>query len=165
MAAYHYCTPEWLEESAEQYRSKPEFEEKLKKLSVKVCFRVKAKPSWGIDKDILFGSVLDAGKLTKLGFFFSEEDAKKETDYILTATPDEWKKILRKESKFLTDFMIGRIKLEMGSKVGILGLAPHANTLVDALTQVALQFPDEMSEEELSKYKAHMQEFRGNLGV
>ena len=61
--------------------------------------------------------------------------------------------------------MLGRIKLEMGSKVGIVGLAPYANTLVDALTQVAIQFPDEMSEDELSKYKAHMEEFRGNLGV
>jgi putative sterol carrier protein len=164
MAAYQWCTPEWLEESAEHYRSKPEFEQKLRKLSVKVCFRVKADPSWGIDKDILFGTAVDAGKLTKIGFF-SEEDAKKEADYILSATPEEWKKILRKESKFLGDFMLGRIKLEMGSKVGIVGLAPYANTLVDALTQVEIQFPDEMSEDELSKYKAHMEEFRGNLGV
>ena len=164
MAAYQYCTPEWLEESAEHYRSKPEFEQKLKKLSVKVCFRVKAEPSWGIDKDILFGTCVDRGKLTMLGFF-SEGDAKKETNYILSATPEEWKKILRKESKFLTDFMLGRIKLDMGSKVGILGLAPYANTFVDALTQVALQFPDEMSEDELSKYRDYMEEFRANLGV
>ena len=83
----------------------------------------------------------------------------------LNATPEEWKKILRKESKFLTDFMLGRIKLDMGSKVGILGLAPYANTFVDALTQVALQFPDEMSEDELTKYRDYMEEFRANLGV
>lgn len=164
MAVYQYCTPEWLEESAEKYRSKPEFEQKLKKLSVKICFRVKAEPSWGIDKDIFFGTCVDRGILTKLGFF-SEEDAKKETNFILSAKPEEWKKILRKKSKFLTDFMLGRIKLDMGSKVGILGLAPYANTFVDALTQVALQFPDEMSEDELSKYRDYMEEFRANLGV
>jgi hypothetical protein len=61
--------------------------------------------------------------------------------------------------------MVGKIKLEMGSKVGILGLAPHANTLVDSLTQVELQFPDEMSDEEFNKYQAHMAEFRAEMGV
>lgn len=164
MATYQYCTPQWLEESAKIYRSKPEFQERLKKVSAKVCYRVKAEPAWGIDKDILFGTFVDAGRLTKLAFF-SEEDAKKEADFILTAAPKEWKKILRKESKFVTDFMIGRIKLEMGSMVGILGLAAHANNLVDSLTQVELQFPDEMSDDELSKYRSYMEEFRAKLGV
>jgi hypothetical protein len=49
--------------------------------------------------------------------------------------------------------------------VGILGLAPHANTLVDSLTQLELQFPDEMSDEEFNKYKNHMAEFRAEMGV
>lgn len=164
MTTYQYCTPQWLEESAKIYRSKPEFQERLKKVSTKVCYRVKAEPAWGIDKDILFGTFVDAGKLTKLAFF-SEEDAKKEADYILTAAPEEWKKILRKESKFVTDFMIGRIKLEMGSMLGILGLAPHANSLVDSLTQVELQFPDEMSDDELVKYRSYLEEFRAKMGV
>jgi len=164
MEIYQYCTPDWLEESARLYDSKPEFQEKLKKLSAKVCYRVKAEPSWGIDKDILFATFLDLGRLTRLSFF-SEEDAKKEVDYILSATPKEWKKILRKENKFVTDFMLGRIKLEMGSKVGVLGLAPHSNTIVDILTQVELQFPDEMSEEELGKYEGFVKKFRSELGV
>jgi hypothetical protein len=164
MATYQYCTPQWLEESAKVYRSKPEFQERLKKVSAKVCYRVKAEPAWGIDKDILFGTFVDAGRLTKLAFF-SEEDAKKEADFILTAAPKEWKKILRKESKFVTDFMIGRIKLEMGSMVGIMGLAAHANSLVESLTQVELQFPDEMSDDELFKYRSYLEEFRAKLGV
>ncbi len=67
---------------------------------------------------------------------------------------------MRKESKFLADFMLGRIKLEKGSKVNILSLAPYAPLLIDALTQVELQFPDEMSAEELTKYRAYMEEFR-----
>lgn len=164
MVTYQYCTPDWLEESAKIYNSKPDFQEKLKKLAAKVCYRVKAEPSWGIDKDILFGTFVDLGTLTRLSFF-SEEEAKKEADYILSATPKEWKKLLRKENKFVTDFMLGRIKLEMGSKVGVLGLAPHTNTIVDCLTQVELQFPDEMSEEELRNYKAYVKKFRSELGV
>ena len=164
MAACQYCTPQWLEESKKSYESNPEYREKLKKLSAKMCYRVKAEPAWGIDSDIIFGMFVDKGELTNIAFF-SEEDAFKEAEYIIAATPQEWKKILRKQSKFITDFMLGKIKLEHGSKVGVLGVAPHANTVVDLLTQVDLQFPDEMSAEELSQYRSQMETFRANLGV
>jgi hypothetical protein len=164
MAAIQYCTPQWLEESKKSYQTNPEFREKLKKLSVKICYRVKAEPAWGIDKDIIFGMFIDTGELTKIAFF-AEADALKEAEYIISATPQEWKKILRKQRKFITDFMLGKIKLEHGSKVGVLGVAPHANTVVDLLTQAELQFPDEMSAEELAAYRSHFEEFRTNLGV
>ena len=164
MVKCQYCTPEWLEETARIYRSDPSMEEKLKKISAKVCFRVKAEPAWGIEKDIIFGTFIEAGKLTKIAFF-SEEDARRESEYLMAATPQEWKKILRKENKFLADFMLGRIKLEKGNKVTVLGLAPYAPLLVDALTQVQIQFPDEMSREELTQYRGYMEEFRKNLSV
>jgi hypothetical protein len=125
---------------------------------------IKANPAWGIDEDITFCAFVNQGELQELAFF-SEEGAKKEADFLLAATPQEWKKILRKESKFVTDFMLGKITLEQGSKVGVLGIAPHANTFVDALTQVELQFPDEMSDEELADYRSLMQAFRSELGV
>jgi hypothetical protein len=164
MIECQYCTPEWLEETGRIYRSDPDIEAKLKKISAKVCFRVKADPAWGIEKDIIFGTFIESGKLTKIAFF-SEEDARRESDYLMAATPQEWKKILRKENKFLADFMLGRIKLEKGNKVSVLGLAPYAPLLVDALTQVQIQFPDEMSDEELTKYRAHMEAFRKNMSV
>jgi len=164
MAAFWYCTPEWLEESARAYRSDPSFEQTLKNLSLKVCFRVEAEPSWGIDRDILFCCFLEAGKLIKLGFF-SEDDARRQADYILSAATEQWKSILRKESGFTRAFMAGRIKLEMGSRLGVLKLAPYAGAVVDALTRVDIQFPDEMSDEELPKYKSYMREFRVKLGV
>ena len=95
----------------------------------------------------------------------NEQDALAEADFILSATPQGWKKLLRKENKFVTDFMLGRIKLEHGSKVGVLSLAPHSNTVIDALTQVEIQFPDEMSEDELIKYRSYMEAFRAKLNV
>jgi hypothetical protein len=164
MTKCQYCTPEWLEETAKIYGSDPDLEGKLRKLSAKMCFRIKAEPSWGIEKDIIFGTFIEAGKLTKIAFF-SEEDAKQEAEYILAATPQEWKKVLRKENKFLTDFMLGRIRLEKGNKVTVLGLAPYAPTVIDALTKVQIQFPDEMSGEELTQYRAYVEEFRKNLSV
>lgn len=164
MNTVRYCTPEWLEESAKGYHADPKYQKEFAKLTITLCFRIKAEPAWGIDEDIIFGADVDKGKLNKLAFF-SEEDAKKEAEYVVSATPQEWKKILRKESKFVTDFMLGKITLEQGSKVGVLGVAPHSNTFVDALTQKEIQFPDEMSADELDAYRTYVKEFRMQLSV
>jgi hypothetical protein len=164
MSPYRYCTPEWLEESAKNYRATTEFEEKLKKVSWKFCFRMQAEPQWGIDRDIIFGAFFDAGKLIRIGFF-AEEDAVKEGDFLLAAPPQEWKRILRKQGKFTADFMGGKIKLEHGDIKKVVMVAPYANTIVDAITRMDLQFPDEMTSEELEAYRSHVETFRAELGV
>jgi len=61
--------------------------------------------------------------------------------------------------------MLGKIALEAGSKPGLLKITPYANHFVDALTQFELQFPDEMSAEELEAYRADLSEFREKAGV
>jgi hypothetical protein len=164
MSVVRYCTPEWLQASEESYRSNPILKQTLARLSVNICFNVKAEPAWGIDRDIIFGAFITEGGLERLSFF-SEEDAREEVEFILAATPQEWKKLLRKESKFVTDFLLGRVTLEQGSKVGILGVAHHADALIDALTPVPLQFPDEMSVEQLAEFRSYVDEFRRELGV
>jgi hypothetical protein len=164
MTVVRYCTPEWLQAAAEAYHSNPRFKQELHSLTAKTCFLIRAEPAWGIDKDILFGAFIRQGELEKLDFF-SADDAKAQAEFIMGATPQEWKKILRKESKFVTDFMLGRITLEQGSKVGVLAIAPHSNTFVQILTQAEIQFPDEMSPEELAAYHSHVAAFRQALGV
>ena len=164
MTVCQYCTPEWLKETAHHYERKPEFREKLKKLSIGLCYLIRAEPSWGIDDDIIFGMFLDQGDLTRIEFF-DRDQAFREAEYVLGATPQEWKRLLRKEGKFVTDFMLGKVSLEHGSRVGVLAVAPHANTIVDALTQVELVFPDEMSEQELDAYRTKMRAFRKELAI
>lgn len=164
MSAYRYCTPEWLEESARNYNSTPEFENLLKKVSWKFCFKVQAQPDWGIDRDIIFGAFFDQGKLNRIGFF-TQAQAVEEGDFLLAAPPPEWKRILRKESKFTADFMGGKIKLEHGDIKKVVMVAPYANIIVDSITRLELQFPDEMSPDELEAYRTHINKFRTELGV
>ncbi len=164
MTFYRYCTPEWLEESAKIYRANPDFEQKLKKVSWKLCYRVKADPQWGIDEDIIFGSFFQQGRLIKIGFF-TEEEAINQCDFLLTATPQEWKSILTKKSRFTADFMSGKIKLEHGDKVKVVMVAPYANTIVDSLTQIEVKFPDEMSPKELEEYRNYVKKFRSELKI
>lgn len=164
MTTVRYCTPEWLEASAAGYQANPRFRQAFAKLTTKLCFRIRAEPAWGIDKDIIFAAYVTQGELDKLAFV-GEEEAKRDADFILAATPQEWKRLLRGEAKFVTEFMLGRIALEQGSKVGVLQVAPHSNTFIDALNPVELQFPDEMSPEELAEYRTYVGQFRQQLGV
>ncbi len=159
-----YCTPEWLEESARLYRETPRFQEMLKKVSTRVFYRITAEPEWGIEQDFIFGADVTEGVLNDLRFY-SEEEAKEQAEFIMAASPQEWKLILRKEHKFLTDFMLGKIKLEQGSKVGVLGLAPYADAFIAALTQVNLQFQDELEAEQVNEYRTYAAQFREQLGV
>jgi len=167
MTVYQYCTPDWLAESAIRYAADPRFEKEFAGITPKITkyvFRVKAEPAWGLDSDLLFGAVVEHGKLLHLKFY-SEGEASQSVDFILAATPQEWKRLLRKETKFISVVMLKKIIVEHGDFAGLLKIAPHGDAFVDALTQVELQFPDEMSPVELAQYKAHVEAFRAELGV
>jgi hypothetical protein len=159
-----YCTPEWLEESLKIYRATPRFQEALKKVTTRICYRVTAEPDWGIDSDFIFGAVVTEGVMDDLRFF-SESEAKENAEFVMAATPQEWKLILRKEHKFLTDFTLGKIKLDQGSKVGVFGLAPYANVFIDALTQVNLKFQDDFTPQQVNEYREYASQFRSRLDV
>ena len=146
------------------YRATDRFENALKKVTTKIFYRIAADPTWGIEKDIIFGAEVQKGKLLEFGFY-SEAEAQERADFILAATPKVWKGILRKDKKFISEFMLGKITLEAGSKPGLLMITPYANHFVDALIQFELQFPDEMSADELEVYRADLSKFRENAGV
>jgi hypothetical protein len=164
MSPVDYCTPEWLEASCRAYVETPHAQPGLENLTAKVFFRIKAKPAWGIENDILFGAVVDHGSLLELAFF-SDEYARINADYIMAATPEEWKKILRKEKKLLGEFMLGKVTLEKGNMVSALGIIPYSPVFIDALTASGLRFPDEMSPAELESYTSYQADFRERLGV
>jgi putative sterol carrier protein len=165
MTTRYYCTPDWLKESKEIYNSNPLAKEKLKKLSAKMAYRVKAEPSWGINKDVYFCAYFESGELHKLELVSKE--AANDAQYLMAATPKVWKNVLTKKSKFITDFMLGRIKLDNGSKVGVLTVAPHANDIVAALDPpgMNLVFSDDLPSVELEQYRSNMVAFRKELGV
>ncbi|MBW1734612.1 MAG: hypothetical protein JRJ71_09525 [Deltaproteobacteria bacterium] len=117
-----YPMPEWLEESKKLYDSS--FEKKLQKISGHYAYRIKAEPSWGIDKDLFQCSIMDAGKLIEMRFY-TEEEAVKEADFIMAASAPVWKNILTKTDKFVAAFMARRIKLDKGNPVKALARQPH----------------------------------------
>jgi hypothetical protein len=164
MTTYQYCTPEWLAESLVRYEENPKLKKTFQKLIMKIAFCITADPDLGIDQDIIFAAYMDQGELEKLTFI-SKAEAESEADYILSTSPQQWTKLLRKESMFAGDVMMGRIAIDKGSKPGVIRIAPYSTAFVDALTQVDVQFPDEMSPDELEKYRDYINDFRLELGV
>ena len=162
MPTYVYPQPEWTEKSAELYSEV--FEKKLAILSGNWAYRINAEPDWGIEEDIYFTMFLEAGKLRELRHC-TKAYAFDKADFVLSASPSQWKKILTKKEKFVGAFLGGRIKLEKGDTVGSMAAAPHANTLVDVLTQVDLRFPDELSPEELASFKEDFAKKRSERGI
>lgn len=159
-----YCTPEWLEESDRIFQVTPHFQETLKRLTASVFFRITNEPEWGIDADFIFGAIISKGILSGLRYY-NETEAKEKADFILAAPPQEWKLLLRKEHKFITDFMLGKVKLEKGSVPGVVTIAPYASTFIDALTQVNLIFQDELNPQQLQEYRNYASQFRPKLGI
>jgi len=164
MTAHQFCTPGWLKENARIYKAKPDGKDKLKRLTAKICYRVKSDMDWGINEDIIFCSFFEKGDLRTLDFF-TEGEAFKAAEYLMAATPQTWKRVLREKHDFVTDFILGKINLELGTKVSMLELALNANNILDCLTQVDLQFPDEMSADELTTYRSKMETFRHAKGI
>ncbi len=159
-----YCTPEWLDECGKAYPVTPRFPEPMKKLNIRAFFRITAEPAWGIEKDFIFGGIITHGELSGLRFY-SEEEAKEKADVILTASPQQWKLLLTKQHKFITDFMLKKVRLEQGTIPAVLAVAPYADTFVDALTQVNLIFQDDLSPEQLNEYHSYAAQFRPKLGI
>jgi len=149
-----------------EYTSDPKNRDIFKTVEGRLIYRIKAKPEWGIEKDILFGHETgDGGELKWVGLI-SEEEAEKTATWICGTSPETWKKILRKEEKFIADVATGKVKQEFGDKVSFVGLTKVADPFVNLLARAAeLKFPDEMSADELAKYKAYVKAFRQKLGV
>lgn len=161
-----YATPEWVQAMAEVYRANPENQNKtFKGMSLFLVFRVLPDPEFGLERDILFGTHLDDGVLQDDSTIMSKKQAEQKADFILSASPETWKRVIMKQQGFVSAFMSGKIKLDKGSPPKIIALAPKSPAVVDCFHQVDTEWPDEMSPERLEEYRALVKEFTTRLGV
>jgi len=161
-----YATPEWVAAMAENYRANPENQNKtFKGMTIFLTFRIQANPTFGLDEDICFGTHLEDGALQDDSTLMSKEDAERKADFILSAPPSVWKRVIQKEEGFVAAFMTGKIKLDKGEAAKIIALAAKSPAVVDAFNKTDTEWPDEMSPQRLEEYKAQVREFRERLGV
>ena len=161
-----YATPEWVEAIAKNYRDNPENQNKIfKGMTIFLSFRIQADPKFGLDEDIYFGTHLEDRVLQDDSALISKEDSEKKADFILSAPPETWKRVIRKEEGFVSAFMTGKIKLDKGEAPKMIALASKSPAIVELFKKIDTEWPDEMSPQRLDEYKAQVKEFRGRLGV
>lgn len=161
-----YATPEWVEAMAKNYVDDPSNQNKtFKGLSLFIAFRILADTGFGLDQDVYFGAHLQNGILQDDSTLMSKEDAEAKADFILSATPSIWKRLISKHDGFVSLFMTGKIKLDKGQPTKIISLAPKSPALVECFYKVDTEWPDEMSPQRLEEYRAMVKEFRQKLGV
>ena len=142
MEKLHVFSPEWLAENGKLYGENAELQDILKKLTVKMAYRVTADSTWGIEEDLLWCTFFEKGQLTKM-CYLTQAEVDGEADFLLSAPPATWAKLLRRTAKFGTELTIGRVKVEQGSKLGVMKVAPYSKHVVTLLTQAQTAYPDE----------------------
>jgi len=161
-----YTTPEWLEAVGKNYRANPENQNKtFKGMNIFLCFRVLEDSKLGIDKDVYFSLHLKDGALQDDSVLLSKSDAEEKSDFILSATPQAWKKVIRKEQGFVSAFMTGKIKLDKGLAPRILSLASKSGAVIEPFYKVDTEWPDDMSPQRLEQYRAQLKDIREKLKI
>ena len=161
-----YATPEWVAEVGKNYKANPDNQNKtFKGMTLFLSFRILADSKFGIDKDIYFCSHLVNGALQDDSALLSKGDADKKSDFILSATPEIWKKLIQKRQGFISLVMTAKIKLDKGLAPKLLSLAPKSGPLIEVFNRVDTEWPDEMSPQRLEQYKAQVKTFREKLKI
>ena len=152
-----YATPQWLDAVGKNYSANPENRNKhFKGMNIYLTFRILADPNLAIDKDIYFSVHVAEGALQDDSAVISKEVAEEKSDFILSATPQLWKKLIRKQQGFVSAFMTNKIKLDKGMAPRILSLASKSGALIEPFYQVDTEWPDEMSPQRLEQYRAEL---------
>lgn len=132
-------------------------------MSMVLTFRVLPDAKFGLDDDIYFSFHIENGILQADSGFLNAAEARRKSTYIVSALPSTWKRIIRKKEGFVACFMTGKVKLDQGSAVKFIPLGGKAPALVENFYKVNTQWPDEMTPEELTKYKEVVAGFRAKL--
>ena len=161
-----YATPEWVEDMGKNYRADPDNAGKIfKGMTIFLAFRIQADPKFGLDEDIDFGTHIVDGVLQDDSVLLSKEESEQKADFIVTAPPSVWKKVIRKQEGFVSAFMTGKIGLDKGEAPKIIALAAKSPAVVECFYKTDTEWPDEMSPQRLEEYRAQVKEFRERLKV
>jgi len=161
-----YATPEWVEAMGRNYNADPDNQNKVfKGMNIFLTFRVKADPKFGLDSDICFATHLENGIYQSDSTLLSKDEAEAKSDFILSASPDVWKSVIKKHKGFVAAFMGGKIKLDKGSAPKMISLASKSSAVVEAFYKIDTEWPDEMSPDRLEAYRAELEASRERLNV
>ena len=156
-------TPEWQKAAAKVYREDPTFGRAFGKVNGTTVMIIQANKSAGVENDLYLLNMVENGELLEDGFVSKEEGESKAT-WLLTSTYDIWKEVYTGKKIFIEAFLGGEIRLIRGDFAGLMRIAAQGTKLADIFTRNEAVWPDELSGEELEKYKENHKNWTKELG-
>ncbi len=155
-------TPEWGQAYGETLNGDARYREAAKTWEGAVTLVVKAKPEVGLDEDICIVIDLWHGDCKSVKILPKEEAAK--APYVMTGGFDTWKAVATGKTDAIQATMMGKIKLQ-GNLANIVRHVQAAKRLAECSGMFEAVWPDELSKDEVEKFRADVKQLRGQFGV
>jgi len=155
-------TPEWTQILAEIIDGDAEYRTAAKTWEGAIALVVQAKPELGVDEDISVVLDLWHGDC-RSGKILPKEEAAK-APYVMTGSLDTWKAVATGKTDAIKATMLGKIKLK-GNMANVVRHVKAAKRLADCTGLFESVWPDELSKDEVEKFRADLKQFREQFGV
>ena len=155
-------TPEWWKKFQETVDSDAEYRAAAKTWEGAITLVIKAKPEVGIDEDVYGLMDLWHGECRSMRIVPKEEAEK--APYVMTGSYDTWKDVAKGKTDAIKATMLGKIKLK-GNMANIVRHVKAAKRLAECSGLFEAVWPDELSKDEIKKFRAEIKQLREQFGV
>jgi len=155
-------TPEWAQVFAETVDGDVEYRESAKTWEGAVTLVIQAKPEAGLEEDLSVVIDLWHGDCRSVKILPKEEAAK--APYVMTGSFDTWKDVATGKTDAIKATMLGKIKLK-GNMANIVRHVKASKRLAESSGLFEAVWPDELSKDEIEKFRAEVKQFREQFGV
>jgi putative sterol carrier protein len=164
---YRLGTPEFCFECQKAINDNSEYAKLSKGLAATDILVILAEPVAGLDEDLYLSIRLEGGGCPCLRLIPRDEAEKVgdiKENLTITGTYEQWKSVFRGELDIL-NALVGRKMNMKGSLPLVMKYTKASKKLIDIVGSVNPVFPDELDPDELEKFRAHVNEIRGEFGV
>jgi putative sterol carrier protein len=155
-------TPEWGQIYGEIVDGDAEYKAAAKTWEGALTLVIQAKPEVGLDEDISVVLDLWHGDCRSVKILPKEEAAK--APYVMTGSLDTWEAVAKGKTDAIKATMLGKIKLK-GNMANVVKHVKAAKRLADCTGLFESVWPDELSKDEIKKFRADLKQFREQFGV
>jgi len=155
-------TPEWAQIFGEIIDGDAEYTAAAKTWEGALTLVIQAKPEAGLDEDISVVLDLWHGDCRSVKILPREEAAK--APYVMTGSLDIWKAVAQGKTDAIKATMMGKIKLK-GDMANVVRHVKASKRLAECTGLFEAVWPDELSKDEVEKFRAEIKQFREQFGV
>ena len=159
--AVRYGTQEYWDEYKEMLNESKAYEEAAKTWEGAVTLVLQAKPEVGLDEDISVMLDLWHGACRSVKILPKEEAAK--APYVMTGSLDTWKAVATGKTDAIKATMLGKIKMK-GDMANVVRHVKASKRLAGCTGLVEAVWPDELSKDEIEKFRADLKQLREQFG-